>query len=137
MADLAVWRRLATEQGAAQFARFLAVGLLNAAFGYGVFVLLIWAGLASLPALVTATMAGVIFNFQTTRRLVFVGNSGSFGRFVALYGAVLAVNWAALSAMEGRGMPPWMAQGVLTLPVALLSFAVQKLLIFAKSATPV
>ncbi len=113
-----------------QFVRFIAAGLLNTAFGYTVFVVLIWAGMGSLAALVLATAAGVLFNFQTSRALVFRDQRAGMLRFASVYIVMIGVNWAALSALERLGLQPWAAQGVLTLPLALLSFAAQKFLVF-------
>ena len=59
-----------------RFARFLIVGTINTLFGYGVFAALITAGLESALALALATIAGVIFNYFTTGKLVFA-NSGA------------------------------------------------------------
>ena len=113
-----------------QFLRFLAVGVLNTFFGYAVFLALLQVSLASTPALVLAWLAGVFFNFNTIRTLVFLGQSGSLVRFAAVYMGVLALNWIALTGLEQIGIPAWVAQGALTLPVALISFAAQKRLVF-------
>jgi putative flippase GtrA len=54
---------------ATSFVRFLAVGVLNTAFGYALFALLVWAGVWYPAA--ASTIGGMIFNFNTTGRLVF------------------------------------------------------------------
>lgn len=103
---------------AARIGRFLATGLLNTAFGYGLYALLLAAGMPYLPALVLATVAGVAFNFFTFGRLTFRAalDSGTFARFVAGYGLALAVNAALLwGAHERLGLDPYTAQ-LLCLP---------------------
>jgi putative flippase GtrA len=110
--------------------RFLAVGVLNTSFSFGAFVTLVWSGFSSIVALVISWILGVLFSFSTIRAMVFTGQVGNLIHFVGIYLGVLAVNWAALMVLERLGLPAWIAQGVLTLPLALLSFAAQKRLVF-------
>jgi len=109
--------------------RFIAVGLLNTAFGYAMFAVLIRLGVPAGPALVVATLLGIAFNFQTSRRLVFRAH-GRWLRFLAVYGFVLAVNWALLRAARAEGIGPLWAQAALVLPLAALSFLGQRLFVF-------
>jgi putative flippase GtrA len=113
--------------------RFGLVGLLNTGFGYAAFAALVLLGAGPLAALIGAAAAGVAFNFQTSRRLVFRAD-GSGWRFVALYVAVLGLNWAALHAAAQLGVPNLAAQAVLAVPAAALSFVGQKKLVFAPAA---
>jgi putative flippase GtrA len=53
-----------------KFARFLLVGVLNTIFGYFLYGTLILIGLDYKLAVLLATILGVLFNFQTTGRLV-------------------------------------------------------------------
>lgn len=119
-----------------QFVRFLLVGVLNTAFGYGVFLLLLWAGLPTTPALLLAYVAGVMFNFRTISALVFGHSHGRLGRFAAVYVVLLGANWVALWTLTRAGVPPWLGQGVLTLPMAALSFAAQRSWVFATEPSP-
>src|SRR5512144_2922228 len=97
-----------------QFIRFLIVGALNAAFGYAVFALLVLAGLPSMPALVATYVAGVLFNFATTRRLVFrkAAGAATFARFVAAYVVIYFFNAALLKALESAGAHPLAGQAL-------------------------
>jgi putative flippase GtrA len=54
-----------------KFARFLLVGALNTLFGYFLYGSLILIGINYKLAALLATIQGVLFNFQTTGRLVF------------------------------------------------------------------
>ena len=54
-----------------KFAKFLLVGVLNTLFGYFLYGSLILIGLDYKYAVLLATIIGVLFNFQTTGRLVF------------------------------------------------------------------
>jgi putative flippase GtrA len=113
--------------------RFGLAGLLNTAFGYAVFAALIFAGAGPFLALTLATLGGVAFNFQTSRRLVFRAEGGRV-RFVAAYAAVLLLNWAALRLLRHAGLPSLQAQALLALPVAATSFAAQRLFVFRGAA---
>ena len=113
------------------FLRFGLVGLLNAVFGYAVFALLIWLGIEPSVALVVATVAGTLFNFQTSRRLVF-RSRGDAARFIAVYVVVLAINWTALRMLRRYGVAELEAQAILTLPVAALSFIGQRRFVFGR-----
>ncbi len=115
--------------------RFGMVGLLNAGFGYGVFALLLRTGIWPCVALVGAATAGVAFNFQTSRRLVF-RSRGHALRFVAVYALVLALNWAALLGLRGCGLSDLVAQALLTLPIAAISFLGQQSFVFAAATRP-
>lgn len=116
-----------------QFVRFGFAGLVNAAFCYAVFAALLLAGAPPLAALVAATGAGIVFNFQTSRRLVF-RSRGRGLRFVAVYGAVLVLNWVALQALRQLGLSALEAQALLTLPLAAASFLGQKAFVFGPAA---
>lgn len=54
-----------------KFIRFVLVGGLNTAFGYGVYCLMIFIGLPYVWATLVSQVLGVLFNFFTTGTLVF------------------------------------------------------------------
>ena len=83
--------------------RFGAVGLLNTAFSYTVFALLELMGCWSAVALAASTIAGVLFNFHTSRRLVFHAN-GPIVCFLAVYTFIFCLNWAALRTLHWYGL---------------------------------
>jgi putative flippase GtrA len=112
--------------------RFVTAGLLNTIFGYSVYTVLIIAGLGYMPALAIATLAGVMFNFQTSRRLVF-HVPGRFVRFVLLYGAIFLINYVALRSLIQLGASELTAQAALVLPAATCSFLGQRFFIFRES----
>lgn len=79
--------------------KFLGVGLLNTAFGYGIYAVLVFIELPYLLALFLATVAGVIFNYFSIGRVVFEARGGwlVFGKFITAYVIVYIVNAALLS----------------------------------------
>jgi len=113
--------------------RFGVVGLLNTATGYAVFALFILMGLTQAPALILATIASVAFNFQTSRRLVFRAK-GRWVRFVLVYVAVFSLDWGMLRVANHYGVSSLVAQLVLALPLAALSFVCQKVFVFSADA---
>jgi putative flippase GtrA len=116
--------------------RFGLVGVMNAGFGYSVFALLVLVGAWPGAALVGTMIAGVAFNFQTSRRLVF-GTNGRILQFVAVYTVVLILNWTMLWLLRWRGLPDLTAQALLTLPIAAVSFLSQHRFVFRRATGPV
>lgn len=117
--------------GTAQFLRFLAVGLLNTAFGYAVYAIAIFASLNPALALACATVCGVVFNFFTTGRLVFRNKAASlFPRFVIGYGVVYLVNVSLLYLLTGWGLGPLLAQALALPPTVVFTFVLMKLIVF-------
>lgn len=114
-----------------QFIRFLLVGGLNTLFGYSLFALLIWVGLAYPIAIGLATAGGIAINFQTTGRLVF-GSAPlqRSGRFVAVYAVVYVINVVAVSLLLQLGLNVYVANALVILPLALLTYVLQRTFVF-------
>lgn len=96
----------------AEVLRFLVAGLVNTAFGFGVYAGLVVLGVPVFLALLVATVAGVFFNFLTYggyafRRL----DAHRLPRFLLAYGGIYAFNLALLEALRaGAGLGPIAAQ---------------------------
>ena len=120
-----------------QFVRFLAVGLVNTLFGYGVFAAAVLAGLVGMPALVLAYLVGVPFNYFFTGRFVFGGTPrtrGSFLRFVAAYVVIYVFNALLYRGIETAVVAPLLAQALCIPVVAVFSFLLFKLHVFRDTA---
>jgi putative flippase GtrA len=118
-----------------RFGRFLAVGVLNTIFGYGVFYSLLRAGLAPTIALALATIAGVLFNFVTTGRVVFENPDASrLWRFVGVYGLVFVFNATLLDAAIRLGAGAALAQALLLAPCVALSYLLNRAFVFNAKA---
>lgn len=114
-----------------QFLRFLAVGALNALFGYGVFAGLVLAGTPGQLALVVTYIVGVAFNFFTTRRFVFSGSAkGVLLRFISAYVLIYFFNLALYKLAEAAGLGPLLAQALCLPVVAVLSFLLFRFKVF-------
>lgn len=114
-----------------QVVRFLAVGVLNTAFGYAIFAGGVLAGLSSGIALAIAMVIGVIFNFFTLGHLVFDSRDPTrLPRFVGVYMLTYVVNLAMLALWQKAGVGPLLAQ-IACLPVTVsLTFVLMRFLVF-------
>lgn len=106
-----------------RFVRFLAVGGLNTAFGFGVYALLLALGLHYSLAVAIGTVLGILFNFRSYGSLVFGATEAHrLPRFVGVYAVLYAVNTVGIGALVGIGLSPLAAGLALLLPVALLGY---------------
>lgn len=119
-----------------RFWRFLVVGGVNTAFGYGLFVCLYHFSHLPLPVVVLLSNLGaVLFNFRSTGGLVF-GNRDNrlFWRFVVNYAVLYGLNVGALDALLALKLGVYVASALLILPMAVLSFTLNKCFVFRKAA---
>jgi putative flippase GtrA len=115
------------------FLRFLAVGVLNSAFGYLAFALML-AWLPRPAALLCSHLLGVAFNFHSTAIGVFDEyRYRLLARFVLAYAAVYGANLLLLEALcRVAGLQDLVAQA-LALPFsALVSFALLRSFVFVR-----
>ena len=90
-----------------RFARFLVVGALNSAVGYGLFLIALAIMPSTFIALCASTMTAVLFNFFTTGGLVFGSRDPRrVLRFYGVYAIVFAYNAIGLAALEHAGLDP-------------------------------
>ena len=114
-----------------QFFRFLLVGLLNTVVGYCLFAFFTWSGLAYPLAIAMATLGGVVFNFQSTGRLVFSGAPWSrIGRFSGVYTVIYGLNVGAVALLLGAGFNVYAANALVILPLALIAYLLQQKFVF-------
>jgi putative flippase GtrA len=123
--------------GQRQFVRFLVVGVLNTAVGYGTFVLLVLLKLRPGLSLFMATVLGVLFNYLTTGRLVFAARGlGRLPFFAAVYGLTFVLNLWSLRSLLSAGFSPILAQAILLPLMVILNFVLNKILVFRKVRNP-
>ena len=137
-----------------KFIRFLFVGVINTAFGYGMFLLFIWFGLHYSIALFCANFLGILFNYKTTGYIVFETKSNKLLlHFFLVYGIVYLFNLLELYLLDKsnlyetvlswdflqflNGMPlnqhkigDAIGQAITLLPNAVLSFLLNKIFVF-------
>lgn len=121
---------------AAVIVRFLAVGVLNTAFGYGFYALLLALGLHYAAAAFVATVAGVLFNFQSSKKLVFQSREHNrFAQFIFSYCLIYLVNLIALTWLVQGGLSAYTAGLATLLPGAAMSYLLQKHWVFKHDST--
>ncbi|WP_349953149.1 GtrA family protein, partial [Bacteroides finegoldii] len=75
------------------FIRFVLVGIVNTAFGVGLYCLLVYFGISYRLSVLFSTVLGVLFNFKTIGVFVFKNKDNRLlFRFVASYVIVYFVN---------------------------------------------
>lgn len=115
------------------FIKFLLVGLVNAAFGYGVYLTFLYFGFNFAASAFISTVLGIIFNFFTTGRLVFESKKNSlFFKFFLMYGVIYLVTLAGLTVLNRIGISYEVGGAVMIIPNALLAFFLNKNFIFKK-----
>lgn len=114
-----------------QFVRFLIIGALNTAFGYGVFAALILLHVPPMPALVATYVIGACFNFWTTGRLVFAHTAArAFLPFLLAYVVIYGFNAALFQLVASGGFPALVTQAICLPLVAVFSFILFKFHVF-------
>lgn len=117
------------------FVKFILVGILNTAFGYGAFALLMYTGLHYSAAVVLSTIAGILFNFKTTGVLVFKNKDNSLiFKFIAVYTLVCITGIIILRLAEIAHINLYFAGLVSTGICAVTAFLLNKHWVFKKSS---
>ena len=123
--------------GQRQFVKFLFVGVLNTAFGYGLFSLFVLLKLEPGISLFLSTVMGILFNYLTTGRLVFAARGlRQLPYFVAVYGLTFLFNLWSLRFLLSRGLSPFLAQAVLLPLMVAMSFTLNKIFVFRNARAP-
>ncbi|MBR1616928.1 GtrA family protein [bacterium] len=113
-----------------KFFKFLFVGALNTLFAYSIYALFVAIGLQANVALFLQYIVGVLWNFKTTGAIVFKNHDNSLiFKFVASYIFTFLVNSVLLKLLT-YVINDYLAQAILVLPIAMLSFIIFKLFVF-------
>ena len=121
-----------------RFIRFLIVGGINSLFGYSIFsiFILILGQNHYAIALLVATILGVLFNFFTTGRIVFKNRDQKLlFKFFGVYGITYLVNLLFLKIFDSYHVNILIAAAILILPVAILSYFLNRALVFRGKTT--
>ncbi len=118
-----------------EFARFLLVGVVNTGFSYAVYALLLYAGMVYYAANFGAMAAGVGFSFLTQGRLVFRNRDGRLiFRFTAGWVVIYGINIGIIALLlRWLDLNAYAAGALALLPITLISYFVQKFLVFGNT----
>lgn len=117
-----------------QFVRFLLVGALNTSFSYAIYALLLYFGLEYVAANFGALVLGILFSFRTQGHWVFRNRNGRLlFRFAAYWGLIFLLNILLITLLIRVGMNAYWAGAFALVPVTVISFFVQKILVFGSS----
>lgn len=110
--------------------RYYQAGIVNTAFGYGLYALFVAIGLNMYLAQIVAHVLGVAFNYFTYSRHAFHDSQASKGRFVASYAVNYLLGLAALAAAAQVIASPYLAGLIAVLVVSLINFFILRLWVF-------
>lgn len=114
-----------------QFVRFGVVGAFNTALSFGVYALGIFAGLTYYAASFVALVFGIGFSFVVQGRLVFQSRlKGRFPAFLIMWCLLYLLNIAIIRSLVTFDMSYYLAGLFATFPVVLISFVLQKFIVF-------
>jgi putative flippase GtrA len=114
-----------------RFIRFLFVGGINTLFSYLVFSVFILLQFHYAIASFLATILGILFNFFTTGKIVFNNNDPKLlFRFFGVYGIIYLFNLLGLKIFNDYQVNLLIAGAILVFPSAILSYFLNKVLVF-------
>lgn len=114
-----------------RFFRFIFIGGVNTLFGYSVYSLLILLNIHYAIASLVSTILGILFNFNTTGKIVFrTNNSKLIFKFFGVYGITYIFNLAFLKIFNTLHVNMVIAGAILVLPIAILSYVLNKTFVF-------
>lgn len=116
--------------------RYYQAGIVNSAFGYGVYAGFVALGLNMYVAQITAHVIGVAFNYLTYSRYAFRNSEASKLRFVLSYAGNYLLGLASLATISLVVSSPYVAGLCSLIVVSLVNYFVLKHLVFTRPATP-
>lgn len=109
---------------------FLAAGLVNTAFGYGVYALCVAIGIEPALAVVLSTVAGVAFNFRTLSAVFAAQGLARLPHFIAVYAALTPLNIGLLHLAQRAGTGPYLGGALALAVVVPLTYLAMRLFVF-------
>lgn len=116
--------------------RYYQAGIVNSAFGYGVYAGFVALGLNMYVAQITAHVIGVAFNYLTYSRYAFRNSEASKLRFVLSYAGNYLLGLASLATISLVVSSPYVAGLCSLIVVSLVNYFVLKHLVFTRPAMP-
>lgn len=117
-----------------EIVRYYQAGAVNAAFGYSLYALLVWAGLHMYAAQLIAHVLGVAFNYFTYSRHVFRDAGPVKLRFIASYVVNYAISAAFLALASLFLHSPYAAGLASIIMTSMVNYVILKRLVFVAKA---
>jgi putative flippase GtrA len=107
--------------------RFVLVGCVNTALYYGIYASLLTLGWHFAVASLAATLFGIVSGFRLHGALVF-GNREwwRIGRYALIWTGLYLINVGLVAGLHAAGLDVYSAGAVSALPIAALSYLLQK-----------
>jgi putative flippase GtrA len=119
-----------------QFGRYYIAGIVNMAFGFGLYAVLVRAGLNIFVAQLISHLAGMAFNYFTYSRHVFQDSGPAKTRFLGAYAINYVLSVGSLAVLARFLASPYLAGLVSVIAVSLVNFFLLKHLVFKTPAAP-
>ena len=116
----------------AELWRFYQAAVVNTAFGFGLYALLIFLGVNPFAAQAISFASGVTFNYFMYSRHVFKDGERAKLRFIAAYGVNYLLNLSLLALFKLFIHNDYLAGAVVTLIASLINYFALKHLVFVR-----
>lgn len=114
--------------------RYYQAGIVNTAFGYGLFALFVALGLNMYVAQIMSHLLGMAFNYFTYSRHAFQDSDVSKSRFIASYAVNYLLGLGALWAVSQAVASPYLAGFIAVVIVSLINYFILKHWVFTSRA---
>ena len=114
--------------------RYYQAGIVNTAFGYGLFALFVALGLNMYVAQIASHLLGMAFNYFTYSRHAFHDSDVSKSRFIASYAVNYLLGLGALWAVSQVVASPYLAGFIAVAIVSLINYFILKHWVFTARA---
>ncbi len=115
-----------------KFIKFLFVGFMNTVFSYIIYAVCVTILSRPTLSLGVSYIIGILFNFQTTGRIVFKNSDNKLlTKFFLCYITTFIINRQALDSLVNTfGVDKYLSQAILVFPIAMVSFLLLKNFVF-------
>jgi len=110
--------------------RYYQAGIVNTAFGYGLYALFVTAGFNMYVAQISAHVIGVAFNYLTYSRYAFRDSRGSKSRFIFSYAVNYLMGLASLATAAQFIRSPYVAGAIAVLFLSFVNYFILKHFVF-------
>lgn len=126
---------LFNRDGLLEIWRYYQVGILNTAFGFAAYSILVWLGINLYVAQAIAHVAGVAFNYFTYSRHVFRNRKPAKARFIVSYGLNYFASLATLFFFYQITTSPYLAGVATIIIISIANYFLLKIMVFRSRPT--